>query len=176
MARKTPLFLEKRSCYQPPSQNPLRGRFKGSPMKAAHFRCALLLCGTSVLAVLESGCTVGRKTFSLDSTSRMPFFGLELKERGPKPPDPKYSSISRSTTDGSRVQSMLRVGTQSSTTTGGQLVAVNDSSSEVAAPVLSPVTLDKQQNQPATSIPLPMAQSRGATSSGELSTGFVDFQ
>ena len=45
----------------------------------------------SVMAI--QGCTVGGRSFSIDSTSRVPFFGLELRGRKPKSDGPAFRSI-----------------------------------------------------------------------------------
>ena len=78
-------------------------------MKAMHSRCAFSACSITALVVLLSGCTIGGKSFSIDSTSRIPFFGLELKERGPKSSAPVYRSIAQSTSDRSDVTIDLQV-------------------------------------------------------------------
>ena len=62
------------------------------------------------VATLVSGCTVGGKSFSMDSNSRAPFFGLELRERKPKSSSPNFSTISRSKTDRHRFDTAVQVG------------------------------------------------------------------
>lgn len=64
------------------------------------------LC-TLVIAVQFSGCTVGAKSFSMDSVSRMPFFGLELWERKPKSSGPAFREIRRSRYDVPSIETAL---------------------------------------------------------------------
>lgn len=45
------------------------------------------------LSLAICGCAVGSKSMSLDSTSRMPWFGLELKERSKKSDGPQFRSV-----------------------------------------------------------------------------------
>ena len=73
------------------------------------YRLFSLSIGVAV-AALVSGCTVGGKSFSMDSNSRAPFFGLELRERKPKSSSPNFSTISRSKTDRHRFDSAVQVG------------------------------------------------------------------
>jgi len=63
-------------------------------MKAISVQCLLPLSLITTVVVSFSGCTIGGKSFSIDSNSRVPFFGLELKERKPKSTAPAYQSIS----------------------------------------------------------------------------------
>ena len=71
-------------------------------------RTSLIVCCSAVLTATLCGCTVGSKSFSMDSNSRVPFFGLELRERAKKDDSPRFNSISRSHLDHSRVESALQ--------------------------------------------------------------------
>lgn len=79
-------------------------------MKTAHRRLAFLICTALTSVWPLSGCTVGGKSFSMDSNSRIPFFGLELRERKPKSSVPSYNSISRSAAIPLRIETAVGVG------------------------------------------------------------------
>jgi hypothetical protein len=64
----------------------------------------------STFVAILSGCTIGGKSFSIDSNSRIPFFGLELKERKPKSIAPVYQSIARTNADTSEIKVALQIG------------------------------------------------------------------
>jgi hypothetical protein len=53
---------------------------------------------TCVLALSVTGCAVAGKSFSMDSMSRTPFFGLSLQPKGPDKSESIHRSISRETT------------------------------------------------------------------------------
>ncbi len=72
-------------------------------MKAASGCNALHIGSLAILFGLVCGCTIGGKSAAIDSNSRMPYFGLELKERGPKAGSGLYRSIGRSTNDNTRI-------------------------------------------------------------------------
>ena len=78
-------------------------------MKAVRGRSVFSACVISTFVVIFSGCTIGGKSFSIDSNSRIPFFGLELKERKPKSTAPAYQSIARTKNDTSSVKNALQV-------------------------------------------------------------------
>lgn len=78
-------------------------------MKTAPAQIAFLSCAILVILPL-SGCTVGSKSFSMDSISRTPFFGLELRERKPRSTAPSYNSISQAAANDSRIEPALAVG------------------------------------------------------------------
>ena len=82
-------------------------------MKAASGHTTYILCLMSIFSGMISGCTIGGKSFSIDSNSRVPFFGLELKERKPKSTLPSYQSISQTNRDKSDVKIALHVGPRS---------------------------------------------------------------
>lgn len=69
------------------------------------FSCCLM----TILAALLSGCTIGGKSFTMDSNSRVPFFGLELKERKSKSAAPVYRSIARSSDSANDVKVALQI-------------------------------------------------------------------
>ena len=45
------------------------------------------------MSIAMSGCVVGNKGMQIDSTSRMPWFNLELKERKKKAEGPAFRSV-----------------------------------------------------------------------------------
>ena len=55
---------------------------------------SLMAC-IALLSLTATGCAVAGKSFSMDSVSRMPFFGLSLQPRGPDKSDSIHRSISR---------------------------------------------------------------------------------
>ena len=141
-------------------------------MKAARFRFLYLLFLMSTLTQTVSGCAVGNKSFSMDSTSRMPFFGFELKERKAKNSNPSYNSISRSSEEESRVETMLQVGASKSKyslkKTDRQVVATSDYDASCQADLGKP--------QPIQSIPLPLNTKRSVASDRPPSGQIIDFQ
>ena len=82
---------------------------KGCAMKAVYGHTVCVLCLMSIFSGILSGCTIGGKSFSIDSNSRVPFFGLELKERKPKSTAPSYQSISQTNRDSPEVKIALQV-------------------------------------------------------------------
>jgi len=69
---------------------------------------SLLLRGHNLVLVLilTSGCAVGGKSVSIDSNSRIPFFGLELFQRSPKSSGPPLHSIRRKSTSTVRIETL----------------------------------------------------------------------
>jgi hypothetical protein len=137
------------------------------------------LCWTSVITVLASGCTVGAKSFSMDSTSRMPFFGLELKERKPKSAVPSFNSISRSVPAGGAVNPSVRPLAPTSKgpykSIDGRFVADNDTyvrRAGVADVVVAP-EVSKPRSIPST--PFPAADGR-APQTRPAPDQLIDFQ
>ncbi len=53
--------------------------------------CTVLL--VMGMSIAMSGCVVGSKGMQMDSTSRMPWFNLELKERKKKADGPAFRSV-----------------------------------------------------------------------------------
>lgn len=96
-------------------------------MSAALAHRVAFLTTSVLVTVLVSGCAVGGKSFSMDSNSRVPFFGLELRERKPKSSGPAFSTISRSKSNSPRFDTAVKVGSQGSKMTlnrgGDQFVA-----------------------------------------------------
>ncbi len=78
-------------------------------MKGVYGHSVYTVCLLSIFSGLLSGCTIGGKSFSIDSNSRVPFFGLELKERKPKSTAPSYRSISQTNRDMPDVKIALHV-------------------------------------------------------------------
>lgn len=64
-------------------------------------------------AVAISGCAVAGKSMSIDSTSRMPWFGLELKGRKKKAEGPAFPSVRLDKHRKSRVDTAGRSMTES---------------------------------------------------------------
>lgn len=56
-----------------------------------------------ILSIALGGCAVGGKSMSIDSTSKMPWFGLELKGRKPKSDGPQFRSVKSDQGDKSRI-------------------------------------------------------------------------
>ncbi len=157
-------------------------------MKAARRRFAFLFCTTLAIVLPLSGCTVGSKSFSMDSISRMPFFGLELKERKPKSSAPTYNSISQSAANGSRIEPALGIGSAKPvdlslkpvdlTKTADRRLASARVAGTIKNEVLGPDTSLKQvakalQRQ---SIPLPRTDDRPGTLDRRSTSSAVDFQ
>ncbi|HEY0983585.1 hypothetical protein [Schlesneria sp.] len=156
-------------------------------MKAANHRFALTACMMLALAVPVSGCTVGGKSFAIDSNSRVPFFGLELKERKRKDTAPSYKSISRS----SRDEVSVKVAFQNSATN-----QASDSKKHSSQPVSTqfvsdPVTpstprgktgqptaasLTVTQDPPVASIPLPRTDDLPSSRDRRAASLKIDFQ
>ena len=156
-------------------------------MKAAFGRFALIVCVLSVMTVMSSGCTVGGKSFAIDSNSRVPFFGLELKERKRKETAPAYRSISRSPSDEVSVKVALR--SFASPPSGdvkkspSQLVStkfVTDStdfgseSRKTARPLEAAAV--SSQNHPVPSVALPKTDRLTMSRDRRAASQFVDFQ
>jgi len=156
-------------------------------MKAAFGRFALIGCIFSAMTVLNSGCTVGGKSFAIDSNSRVPFFGLELKERKRKEGAPAYRSIARSSSDDVSVKVALQSFSSGPTVDvkkrSSQLVStkfVTDSTAfgskvaNTARPVIAASTVS--QNHPGKSFPLPRTDGITTTRDRRTSAKLVDFQ
>ena len=78
-------------------------------MMSVRSRCLSYWCVLAVAVALQSGCAIGGKSFSMDSNSRIPFFGLELKERKPKSTAPVYRSIARTSETSTDVKVALQI-------------------------------------------------------------------
>ena len=68
------------------------------------------------LSIALSGCVVGSKGMQIDSTSRMPWFNLELKERKKKAEGPAFRSVRSDKGAKSRVDMLGMFGGKSSST------------------------------------------------------------
>ena len=68
------------------------------------------------MSIAQSGCVVGSKGMQIDSTSRMPWFNLELKERKKKAEGPAFRSVRSDKGAKSRVDMLGMVGGKSSQT------------------------------------------------------------
>lgn len=76
------------------------------------------ICAASLgigLTLNLTGCAVASKSMSIDSTSRMPWFGLELKERKKKTEGPLFPSVRLGKEKKSR---LAAVGLSGGTSTG----------------------------------------------------------
>lgn len=83
-------------------------------MQTAPLGKIVFVCCSIVLAMSVNGCAVGGKSFSMDSNSRVPFFGLELRERKAKSSSPAFSTISRAASDQARVDLVVQASSQGS--------------------------------------------------------------
>ena len=143
-------------------------------MKTVRGQDALLLLMASALAVTASGCAVGFRSFSIDSTSRTPFMGFELKERKPKSSAPVYNSISRSDDDAVRIEPALR----SQSTSANSLLNLSlKNPFSVKSPEASTTSNRKADQQPP-SIAIPATVNPGASSpvNRASNTSNLDFQ
>ena len=70
--------------------------------------CGALVCLGIGLCAGITGCAVGSKSMSIDSTSKMPWFGLELKGRKPKSDGPAFRSVRAEQGQGSRIDTLGR--------------------------------------------------------------------
>lgn len=146
-------------------------------MKAVRGRCAFLACVLSTFFVV-SGCTVGSKSFSIDSNSRIPFFGLELRDRGPKSTAPVYKSISRSNATSGEVvvamQSNPSISAMTAKKSEPRIRAIEGG--RPASPVSSKASAETAGAAlPSLFIPLTRASDKPAAKSGTASAS-VDFQ
>ena len=147
-------------------------------MKVAVGRPSRIFCASSLIVVILGGCTVGSKSFSIDSNSRVPFFGLELWERKPKNSSPTFNSISRSRLDRSRLETAVQVGSSVSIGLGksskisGMTVVGNVGSA------LNPPTFSQNEtkSQPLVSIPIPMTDQSQKVTDRQAEASSFDFQ
>ena len=68
------------------------------------------------MSIAMSGCVVGSKGMQMDSTSRMPWFNLELKERKKKSDGPAFRSVRSDNGAKSRVDMLGMFGGKSGQT------------------------------------------------------------
>jgi hypothetical protein len=132
--------------------------FEGSAMLVFASRTSLIVCCSAMLVATLGGCTVGSKSFSMDSNSRIPFFGLELRERTKKDDGPRFNSISRSSLDYSRVETAVQSSTPGSNglvrTGHASNLAVVASSDTSPQSAMVPVQQPPAKNVISTAIPL----------------------
>ena len=152
-------------------------------MKVVYGRAVTLICLMSFFTGVLSGCTIGSKSFSIDSNSRVPFFGLELKERKPKTSAPSYKSISRSDRDLSDVKIALQVGPASPAATqrkrDNRLIATSLSARQYSYPAQpggegrAPGVV---KDAPTSAIPLPLTDSERPKADQRAKSSDIDFQ
>ncbi len=170
------LCAKRDSCYLTslPSQK-FVDRFEGCRMKTVHGRYA---CSWYVMAIVfagMSGCTIGGKSFTMDSNSRIPFFGLELKERKPKSTAPVYQSIARKKDDPAEVKVALQV----DTTKRSASTANNRAATSVPGMVIDrgQVSFNRRSTDSTSSlIALPLTEGTGHERSRSDVQCRVDFQ
>ncbi|MEI8016930.1 MAG: hypothetical protein WCH39_01965 [Schlesneria sp.] len=149
-------------------------------MKAVYGHTVCIVCSMSIFSGILSGCTIGGKSFSIDSNSRVPFFGLELKERKPKSTAPSYQSISQTNRDSSEVKIALQVGSGSSVSglkkRDNRLVAtsLSDRIPLYSTPAKGVATTAGDMQTP--SIPLPRTDLEHLHLDQRTSSSGVDFQ
>ena len=68
-------------------------------------RICILWLGIVTFKVI-AGCAVGSKSMQIDSTSRMPWFGLELKERSKKSEGPAFRAVKSERDRQSRIDTL----------------------------------------------------------------------
>lgn len=68
-------------------------------------RICILWLGIGAFTVI-AGCAVGSKSMQIDSTSRMPWFGLELKERSKKSDGPAFRAVKSERDRQSRIDTL----------------------------------------------------------------------
>lgn len=152
---------------------------------AVRGRFAFSFCLGLLPAILASGCVVGSKSFQIDSNSRVPFFGLELKERSPKKDGPSYNTISRSNSSQSRVKTAVQLGSPPASL---RLLRPNDR--PLAATVGTEIDPQQSSNSASVSanvaaqtsppsldvgIPLPMSETQVKSPSQTAATTAIDF-
>ena len=147
-------------------------------MKVAVGRPLQIFCVSTIIVVILGGCTVGQKSFSMDSNSRVPFFGLELWERKPKNSSPTFNSISRTQSDRSHVETAVQVSPSASNGLGKAnrisrvaVVGMSDSASN-----LTITSQNDTKSQPLVSIPIPMSDQSQNVTDRQAETSSLDFQ
>ena len=140
-------------------------------MKTVRGQHAVLLLLASALAVTASGCAVGFRSFSIDSTSRTPFMGFELKERKAKSSAPVYNSISRTDSDAVRIEPALR----SQSTPSNSILSLGlKNPFGTKSSDASPHANHKSESQ-TSSIAIPITVSQGASSPVNRPTNAANF-
>ncbi len=143
-------------------------------MKTACGPRVILLLSVAVLAASGNGCAVGFKGFSMDSISKMPYFGFELKERKKTSNAPVYNSISQNELETARIEPAVRTDTTASRNFMN-LGIKNPFSSKANG---SAAGETQRIDPPQTSITIPVTVTPGAKSSIDrvASTSAIDFQ
>ena len=154
-------------------------QFKGCPMKAISVQPLLLSSLITTVVISFSGCAIGGKSFSIDSNSRVPFFGLELKERKPKSTAPAYRSISWSGGGTPEVEVALQ---RTATTTvvlpkwGKNTVSLDSQGDFVSRPAVAPRVEVQRENSATQPTLLPLTISSDTGSDHKTTFRNVDFQ
>ena len=148
-------------------------------MKSISIPSLLLTSLMTTVVVSFSGCAIGGKSFSIDSNSRVPFFGLELKERKPKSTAPAYRSISWSGSGTPEVEVALQ---RTATTAvvlpkwGKKTASADVQGDFVARPAVPPRVLSQRENSATQPTLLPLTISSGTGPSQKTTLRNVDFQ
>ena len=149
-------------------------------MMAARGRFACFVCIVSAVTVEISGCAVSGKSLYIDSNSRVPFFGLELKERKSKTNGPSYNSISRSSADKSRVEAAIGGGSSTSVDllkkgdkrlATARVSGTADHSSELLS-----VSEQATKSKSVLSIPLPRTDDDPSSPDRHVAPAVIDFE
>lgn len=154
-------------------------QFKGCPMKVISVPSLWLASLMTTVVVSFSGCTVGGKSFSIDSNSRVPFFGLELQERKPKSTAPAYRSISWSGGGNPEVEVALQ---RTATTTivlpkrRKKTVSLDPQEDLVARPAVPPRVESRRENAATQSTLIPLKISSDTGRDQKTTLRNVDFQ
>jgi len=122
----------------------LPGRFQ--------MRISILCLGIGVLTVI-SGCAVGGKSMQIDSTSRMPWFGLELKERSKKSDGPAFRAVKSERDRPSRIDTLGLFGGKSADVSTSEMASSPPKKIATALPTTNQnLVLDLTAKQEASAI------------------------
>lgn len=152
-------------------------------MQAARGQSAFVSCLAMGLILSFSGCAVGGKSFAIDSNSRVPFFGLELKERKAKDKAPSYRSISQSDRAKTQFQPALQSNSASQTqflkqkdarSSGLRVTALTDN--HPAERVVKTVSASDVAASAPESQPLPMKEVATSREPSDRAGTILDFQ
>jgi hypothetical protein len=133
----------------------------------------------TAVVVSFSGCTVGGKSFSIDSNSRVPFFGLELQERKPKSTAPAFRSISWSGGGTPEVEVALQrtaITTIVLPTWGKKTVSLDTQEDLIARPAVPPRVESRRENAATQSTLIPLTISSDTGPDQKTNLRNVDFQ
>jgi hypothetical protein len=148
-------------------------------MKAISVQCLMPLSLMTAVVVSFSGCTVGGKSFSIDSNSRVPFFGLELQERKPKSTAPAFRSISWSGGGTPEVEVALQrtaITTIVLPTWGKKTVSLDTQEDLIARPAVPPRVESRRENAATQSTLIPLTISSDTGPDQKTNLRNVDFQ